>query len=160
MKLRPLGRSGIEVSPLCFGGNVFGWTADEPTSHALLDRFVDAGFNFIDTANVYSFWIDGHRGGESETVIGNWLKKSGKRDRVVIATKVGMAMPELGAGLDRARIEKSVDDSVVCVGRLISHERVDFPGRGGQTGDRKTHAADEGAAIGGRRGLEPGGAQL
>jgi len=122
MKLRPLGRSGIAVSPLCFGGNVFGWTADEPTSHALLDRFIDAGFNFVDTANVYSCWIDGHRGGESETVIGNWLKKSGKRDRVVIATKVGMAMPELGAGLDRARIEKSVEDSL----RRLQTDHIDL----------------------------------
>ncbi len=122
MKLRPLGRSGIDVSPLCFGGNVFGWTADEPTSHALLDRFVDAGFNFVDTANVYSCWIDGHRGGESETVIGNWLKKSGKRDRVVIATKVGMAMPELGAGLDRVRIEKSVEDSL----RRLQTDHIDL----------------------------------
>ena len=122
MKLRPLGRSGIAVSPLCFGGNVFGWTADEPTSHALLDRFIDAGFNFVDTANVYSFWIDGHRGGESETVIGNWLKKSGKRARVVIATKVGMAMPELGAGLDRARIEKSVEDSL----RRLQTDHIDL----------------------------------
>jgi aryl-alcohol dehydrogenase-like predicted oxidoreductase len=122
MKLRPLGRSGIEVSPLCFGGNVFGWTADEATSHALLDRFVDAGFNFIDTANVYSFWVDGNKGGESESVIGRWLRKSGKRDRVVIATKVGMAMPELGEGLDRARIERSVDDSL----RRLQTDHIDL----------------------------------
>ncbi|RQP25877.1 aldo/keto reductase [Piscinibacter terrae] len=122
MKLRPLGRSGIEVSPLCFGGNVFGWTADEAASHAMLDRFVDAGFNFIDTANVYSFWVDGHQGGESESVIGRWLRKSGKRDRVVIATKVGMAMPELGEGLDRARIERSVDDSL----RRLQTDRIDL----------------------------------
>jgi aryl-alcohol dehydrogenase-like predicted oxidoreductase len=122
MKLRPLGRSGIEVSPLCFGGNVFGWTADEATSHAMLDRFVDAGFNFIDTANVYSFWVDGHQGGESESVIGRWLRKSGKRDRVVIATKVGMAMPDLGEGLDRARIERSVDESL----RRLQTDRIDL----------------------------------
>lgn len=122
MTSRPLGRSGIDVSPLCFGGNVFGWTADEATSHALLDRFVDAGFNFVDTANVYSFWIDGHQGGESETVIGNWFRKSGKRDRVVLATKVGMAMPGLGAGLDRARIETSVEDSL----RRLQTDHIDL----------------------------------
>jgi len=122
MKLRPLGRSGIDVSPLCFGGNVFGWTADEATSHAMLDRFVDAGFNFVDTANVYSFWIDGHQGGESESVIGRWFRKSGKRDRVVLATKVGMAMPQLGAGLDRKRIEQSVEDSL----RRLQTDRIDL----------------------------------
>ena len=112
MMLRPLGRSGLHVAPLCFGGNVFGWTADEATSHAMLDRFVDAGFNFIDTANVYSAWAPGHVGGESESVIGRWLKKSGRRDRVVIATKVGMQMPGLGTGLTRSLIERGVDDSL------------------------------------------------
>ena len=90
MNKRPLGRSGISVAPLAFGGNVFGWTADEPTSFRLLDRFVDAGFNLVDTADVYSTWVPGHTGGESETVIGNWLAQGGKRDRIVLATKVGM----------------------------------------------------------------------
>ncbi len=122
MKLRALGRSGIDVSPLCFGGNVFGWTADEATSHAMLDRFIDAGFNFVDTANVYSAWVDGHKGGESESVIGSWFKKSGKRDRVVLATKVGMAMPGLGEGLDRKRIETSVEDSL----RRLQTDRIDL----------------------------------
>ena len=122
MKLRPLGRSGIDVSPLCFGGNVFGWTADEATSHALLDRFVDAGFNFVDTANVYSAWVAGHEGGESESVIGRWFKKSGKRDRVVLATKVGMQMPGLGVGLDRKRIETSVEDSL----RRLQTDHIDL----------------------------------
>src|SRR5882672_10575293 len=89
MNHRPLGRSGLQVSPLCLGGNVFGWTADEATSFRLLDAWVDAGMNFIDTADVYSRWVSGHSGGESETIIGKWLKASGKRDRVVIATKVG-----------------------------------------------------------------------
>src|SRR5262245_10870013 len=86
---RPLGRSSLKVSPLCFGGNVFGWTADKATSFSLLDAWLDAGFNFIDTADVYSRWAPGHQGGESETIIGQWLKAGGKRDRVVLATKVG-----------------------------------------------------------------------
>src|SRR6478609_1816009 len=90
---RPLGNSGIEIAPLALGGNVFGWTADERASFAILDAFVDAGGNMIDTADVYSAWVPGHVGGESETVIGNWLKKSGKRDKVVIATKLGKPMP-------------------------------------------------------------------
>src|SRR5204863_311305 len=112
MTPRPLGQSGLDVMPLCFGGNVFGWTADETTSHALLDRFVGAGLDFIDTANVYSAWVTGHRGGESESVIGRWLKKSGQRGRVVIATKVGMEMPGLGKGLTRGQIERGVEDSL------------------------------------------------
>ncbi len=94
MELRPLGRSGIQIAPLMFGGNVFGWSIDEKTSFALLDAFVDKGFNAIDTADTYSRWIAGHSGGESETIIGNWLKRSGKRAQVVIATKVGSDMGE------------------------------------------------------------------
>jgi aryl-alcohol dehydrogenase-like predicted oxidoreductase len=82
----------MSIAPLMLGGNVFGWTADEATSHAILDAFVDAGFNAIDTADSYSRWIAGHTGGESETVIGNWLERGGKRDRIVIATKVGSDM--------------------------------------------------------------------
>ncbi len=89
MKKRTIGNSGIAVSPLAFGGNVFGWTADERTSFALLDAFVDAGFNFIDTADVYSHWAPGNKGGESETIIGRWLGRGGRREKVVIATKVG-----------------------------------------------------------------------
>ena len=87
---REIGSSGIEISPLALGGNVFGWTADEATSFTLLDAFVDAGGTMIDTADVYSAWVEGHVGGESETVIGKWLARSGKREDVVIATKVGM----------------------------------------------------------------------
>ncbi|HEX3439662.1 MAG TPA: aldo/keto reductase [Pseudolabrys sp.] len=94
MQLRQLGHSDLRVAPLMFGGNVFGWTADEKTSFAILDAFVDAGFNGIDTADSYSRWAPGHRGGESETIIGNWLKTSGKRGKVVIATKVGADMGE------------------------------------------------------------------
>jgi len=112
MKMRKLGRSGVEVSPLAFGGNVFGWTADEPTSMLLLDRFVAAGFNFIDTADMYSKWVPGNKGGESETLIGKWLKKSGKRDRVVIATKIGMEMAPDKKGLSPAYIQRAVEDSL------------------------------------------------
>ena len=86
---RELGRSGLQVSPLCFGGNVFGWTVDEATGFSLLDAWFDAGFNFIDTADVYSIWAPGHAGGESETLIGKRFERSGKRSQVVLATKVG-----------------------------------------------------------------------
>jgi aryl-alcohol dehydrogenase-like predicted oxidoreductase len=112
MQYRPLGRSGLQVSPLCLGGNVFGWTADETTSFAILDRFVDAGANFIDTADVYSRWAPGHVGGESETIIGNWLARSGKRSRVVIATKVGSDMGQGRRDLSRQWIRKAVEDSL------------------------------------------------
>ena len=90
MKKRQLGRSGLEIAPLVFGGNVFGWTADEARSFDLLDRFVDQGFNAIDTADVYAAWGPGLGGGESETVLGNWLARRGRRDDVVLMTKVGM----------------------------------------------------------------------
>ena len=95
MKRRKLGNSGLEVAPLALGGNVFGWTIDEPASFQVLDAFVAAGFNFVDTADVYSTWKPGNQGGESETILGNWMKKSGNRKKVLIATKVGM---DLGAG--------------------------------------------------------------
>ena len=119
MDRRPLGRSGIAVAPLALGGNVFGWTADEQTSFAVLDAFVAGGFNLIDTANSYSRWVEGHRGGESETVIGRWIAKRGRHDDVVIATKVGSDMglgrrclrrdhilAEVEASLSRLRIER------------------------------------------------------
>lgn len=112
MEFRKLGRSELEVSPLCFGGNVFGWTVDEATSFSLLDRFVDAGFNFIDTADVYSAWAPGNVGGESETIIGNWLKSRGLRDRVVLATKVGSEMGPDEKGLAPDYIRKAVDASL------------------------------------------------
>jgi aryl-alcohol dehydrogenase-like predicted oxidoreductase len=112
MQLRPLGRSGLQVSPLCFGGNVFGWTADEKTSFSLLDAWLDAGFNFVDTADMYSRWAPGHTGGESETVIGKWLKASGKRDQVVIATKVGKDMGDGKVGLKPAYLRRAVEDSL------------------------------------------------
>jgi hypothetical protein len=103
MKYRVLGRSSLEIAPLAFGGNVFGWTADEAASFRLLDRFAEAGFNLIDTADVYSRWVPGHSGGESETIIGRWLKQSGKRDRVIIATKLGMDLGNERKGLSAAR---------------------------------------------------------
>ena len=112
MDKRRLGGSDLAVAPLCFGGNVFGWTADEKTSLALLDSFVDAGFNFVDTADTYSRWVAGHEGGESETIIGRWLKSRGSRDKVVIATKVGMDMGPGGKGLSAAHIRKSVEQSL------------------------------------------------
>jgi aryl-alcohol dehydrogenase-like predicted oxidoreductase len=89
---RKLGKSGFEIAPLVLGGNVFGWTADEATSFTILDAFVAAGFNLIDTADVYSVWVPGNKGGESETVIGRWLKRHGGRDKVLIASKVGWEM--------------------------------------------------------------------
>src|SRR4051794_2051641 len=102
MQPRELGKSGIKVMPWAFGGNVFGWTADEKMSSSLLDGFVDSGFNLIDTADTYSAWAPGNKGGESETIIGNWLKRTGNRSRVVIATKVGMEMPGNQKGLSRS----------------------------------------------------------
>ena len=93
MQTRKLGKSNISVGPLALGGNVFGWTADESRSFQILDAFIDSGLNLIDTADSYSTWVPGHQGGESEAIIGNWLKKSGKRDKVILATKVGSPMP-------------------------------------------------------------------
>jgi aryl-alcohol dehydrogenase-like predicted oxidoreductase len=107
-----LGQSTIEVGPLALGGNVFGWTADEKRSFEVLDAFVAAGFNLIDTADVYSSWIKGHVGGESESMIGGWLERRGRRDDVVIATKVGMPMGPEDKGLSRAYIVKAVDRSL------------------------------------------------
>src|SRR6187401_2705703 len=122
MKLRPLGRSALMVSPLCFGGNVFGWTVDQPTSFALLDAWVDAGFNFIDTADVYSRWVPGHAGGESETVLGKWFRQSGKRNRVVLATKVGKPMGDDDKGLSKAYIRRAVEASL----RRLKTEVIDL----------------------------------
>lgn len=110
MQKRTIGSSSLQVAPLVFGGNVFGWTADEATSFSILDAFVDAGLDFIDTADVYSAWVPGHQGGESETIIGKWLKKSGKRDKVVLATKVGMLAAR--KGLSGGNIQTAVEDSL------------------------------------------------
>jgi aryl-alcohol dehydrogenase-like predicted oxidoreductase len=112
METRKVGQSALEAAPIAFGGNVFGWTADEKTSFDLLDAFVAAGFNLIDTADVYSRWVPGHQGGESETVIGKWLKRGGSRDKVVLATKVGMEMAPGEKGLSRTHIQSAVEDSL------------------------------------------------
>jgi len=109
---RPLGGTPFAIAPLMLGGNVFGWTADEQRSFDVLDAFAAAGFNLIDTADVYSIWIKGHTGGESETVIGKWLARRGRRDDVVIATKVGMDMGAAGKGLSRDYIFTAVDRSL------------------------------------------------
>ena len=112
MERQELGRSGLKVAPWAFGGNVFGWTVDQPTGEQLLDAFVDAGFNLIDTADVYSRWIPGHVGGESERAIGEWLARGGgRREKVIIATKLGMPMPE-GQGLSRQYMMTAVDRSL------------------------------------------------
>lgn len=112
MTRKQLGKSGISVAPLALGGNVFGWTIDEKKSFEVLDAFVDFGFDLIDTANMYSTWVPGHKGGESETIIGNWLKTSGKRDKIVLATKVGMPMGDGSKGLKKDYILKSFDESL------------------------------------------------
>ncbi len=112
MNLRPLGRCGLDVSPLAFGGNVFGWTVDEKLSFRLLDAWLDAGFNFVDTADMYSTWVPGHVGGESESIIGKWLRETGKRHRVVLATKVGKPMGEGKSGLAPTYIRAACEASL------------------------------------------------
>ena len=122
MIMRPLGGTGLQVAPLAFGGNVFGWTADEATSHRLLDAFVEAGFNLVDTADVYSVWAPGHTGGESESVIGRWMKARGTRERIVLATKVGMKLAEGRTGLSRRWIRQAVEDSL----QRLQTDRIDL----------------------------------
>ncbi|HEU4322292.1 MAG TPA: aldo/keto reductase [Roseiflexaceae bacterium] len=114
MEMRQLGRTGLRVAPLCLGGNVFGWTADEAASFAVLDAYTEAGGNFVDTADVYSRWIPGNKGGESETVLGRWMQQRNNRAEIVIATKVGHPMgdrPNRG-GLARQWIVRAVEDSL------------------------------------------------
>ena len=135
MKLRPLGLSGIEVAPLAFGANVFGWTADEPTAFRLLDTFTDSGFNLVDTADIYSKWAPGNSGGESETVIGRWIALGGgRRERIVLATKVGMEMPGGKKGLSRQYIAQAVEDSL----KRLQTDRIDL---------YQAHAEDPGTPI-------------
>jgi aryl-alcohol dehydrogenase-like predicted oxidoreductase len=122
MKTRSLGTSNIQVVPLMLGGNVFGWTVDQPTSFRLLDHFVDHGFNFIDTADVYSRWLPGNKGGESETILGNWFSSSGKRDRVVLATKVGMDLGDGKQGLSKRYILEAVEASL----KRLQTDRIDL----------------------------------
>ena len=112
MEKRQLGQSSLHVAPITFGGNVFGWTADEKASFALLDSFVASGFNFIDTADVYSRWHPGTKGGESEVIIGNWLKARGGRDKVIIASKLGIEMAPGKKGLSRKYMMQAVEDSL------------------------------------------------
>ena len=120
MDKRTLGNSTLAITPLMLGGNVLGWTADEATSFAVLDAFVANGGNSLDTADVYSAWVSGHKGGESETVIGKWLKRSGKRNSVVIGTKVGMLAPH--TGLKRDSIIAGCEDSL----RRLGVETIDL----------------------------------
>jgi aryl-alcohol dehydrogenase-like predicted oxidoreductase len=112
MERRKLGRSELRVSTLALGGNVFGWTADPAASFRILDAFVDVGGNLIDTADVYSGWVPGHKGGESETVLGKWFAKTGKRNKVVLATKVGKDMGNGKSGLKAVYIRQAVEDSL------------------------------------------------
>jgi aryl-alcohol dehydrogenase-like predicted oxidoreductase len=123
MNARPLGRSGLEIAPLVFGANVFGWTVDQPTAFRLLDRFVDSGLNAIDTADVYSRWVPGNKGGESETMIGNWLKASpSRRSQVVLITKVGASPGPDGKGLSAASIAAGVEVSL----QRLQTDRIDL----------------------------------
>lgn len=122
MRSRALGRSGLQVPPLAFGCNIFGWTVDEPTSFRLLDACLEHGLVFLDTADVYSRWAPGHTGGESEAIIGRWMAARGCRDRVILATKVGMDMGEGKIGLKPARIEEAVEASL----RRLGTDRIDL----------------------------------
>src|SRR5688500_12014969 len=112
MKKRKLGQTDIQVSPLCFGGNVFGWTIDKVTSFNLLDAFEAAGCNFVDTADSYSNWVPGNKGGESETIIGNWMKQKGNRNKMIIATKLGSDLGGGNKGLSRNYMMKAVEGSL------------------------------------------------
>lgn len=121
MNKRPLGNTGINVSPLILGGNVFGWTADRTRSFELLDRFLDAGFEAIDTADIYSTWAPGNRGGESERIIGEWMASRRSRERVIVITKVGMELSPDEKGLSAAWITKAVEGSL----RRLQTDRID-----------------------------------
>ena len=134
MQTRTLGKLGIPVSPIMLGGNVFGWTIDEAQSFRILDRFVERGFNFVDTADVYSRWAPGNEGGESEAILGKWFKQSGKRDQVVLATKVGMEMGEGKQGLSAKYIREAVEASL----RRLQTDHIDL---------YQTHKDDEGTPI-------------
>ncbi|MCW8808906.1 MAG: aldo/keto reductase [Rhodanobacter sp.] len=120
MQTRPLGKSSLSIAPLVFGGNVFGWSVDEKRSFELLDAFVEAGGNLIDTADVYSSWVPGNQGGESETIIGRWLQHSGKRDRVLLATKVAKWARQ--PGLSPVNIQQAVDGSL----RRLQTDHIDL----------------------------------
>jgi aryl-alcohol dehydrogenase-like predicted oxidoreductase len=134
MQTRVLGHTDISIAPLVFGCNVFGWTVDAPGSFTLLDAFVDRGFNCIDTADVYSRWLPGNNGGESETMLGDWFKRSGKRDKVVLATKVGMDMGNGRKGLSKRYILEEAEASL----RRLQTDRIDL---------YQSHQNDESTAI-------------
>ncbi len=126
MSRRPLGRTGFDIAPLALGGNVFGWTCDATQSFRVLDAFVAHGFNLIDTADVYSRWVPGHRGGESESIIGEWIRRRGRHDDVLIATKVGSDMGLGHVCLKRDHILAAAEDSlrrlrVDCIDLYQSH---------------------------------------
>jgi aryl-alcohol dehydrogenase-like predicted oxidoreductase len=139
MQQRPLGDAPLTVTPLVLGGNVFGWTADEATSFAILDAFVAQGGNAIDTADGYSYWVPGHRGGESETVIGKWLKRRGRRDDVLVCTKVGWW--DIRPGLSRDNIVAGCEDSL----RRLGIETIDLYWL--HRDDEKTHPDEYTAAL-------------
>jgi len=122
MEKRRLGQSSLEVPPITFGCNVFGWTADEKTSFALLDAWLEAGFNFLDTADAYSRFHPGNQGGESETIIGNWMQARGNRDKVIIATKLGLEMGPGKKGLSRTYMQTAVEDSL----RRLQTDHIDL----------------------------------
>ena len=122
MERRTLGNSGLEIAPLIFGGNVFGWTVDEPSAFTLLDAFLASGFNCVDTADSYSTWVPGNRGGESETIIGKWMKLRGNRANVVIATKVGSEIDREKKGLSKSYILRAAEDSL----RRLQTEYIDL----------------------------------
>lgn len=122
MQTRKLGRSGLDVSTLVLGGNVFGWTIDQPTSFAVLDAYAAAGGNMVDTADGYSIWVPGNRGGESETIIGAWMRARGNRDRMLIATKVGWELSPTRKGLARSYILESVEGSL----KRLQTDRIDL----------------------------------
>ena len=122
MLMRRLGRTGLRVSALCLGGNTFGWTTDRDASFAVLDRYAEAGGNFIDTADSYSSWIDGHRGGESETLIGEWLARGPRRDGLIVATKVGSGAEDVPPGLGRKQVIDGCEASL----RRLGVERIDL----------------------------------
>lgn len=134
MEKRQLGNTDLQVYPVTFGGNVFGWTIDEKQSHKILDAFTGAGFNFIDTADVYSRWAEGNSGGESETIIGNWLKKSKNRNDIIIATKVGSDMGNDKKGLSKKYILEAVNESL----KRLQTDYIDL---------YQTHFDDENAPI-------------
>src|SRR4051794_36929998 len=140
-EMRPIGNSRLKVAPLALGGNVFGWTADEATSFRILDAFVDAGGTMIDTADVYSAWVPGHQGGESESLIGEWLRRRGGKGDMLIATKVGMLPGEGGEKLEPARIAAAAQASL----KRLGVEAIDL--YYAHQDDQKTPLADSLAAF-------------